>query len=135
MKQAADSIPDVQGVTPEHRVIPFLKRNEGQVARDKVQGSRAQRFRQLPRTSPFTRLGGKYNSGNYLKAMLDDYQQTTGNRVIVVLEACYSGTLIPELAVPTRLSPQALAKNRLFTRNELRLHQVGGSGTFRGKHG
>ncbi len=37
------------------------------------------------------------------KAMLDDYQQATGNTVIVVLEACYSGTLIPDLAASNRI--------------------------------
>ncbi len=36
-----------------------------------------------------------------LKTLLDDYQ-TTGNSLIAVIEACYSGSLIPTLAAPNR---------------------------------
>jgi ligand-binding sensor domain-containing protein len=37
------------------------------------------------------------------KALLDDYQAATGNKVVVILEACYSGTLIESLQAPNRL--------------------------------
>ncbi len=36
--------------------------------------------------------------GAELDTMVEDYQQQTGNSVVVVLEACYSGTLLPFLA-------------------------------------
>lgn len=37
-----------------------------------------------------------------LKGMLDDYQQVTGNQVVVVLEACKTGTMLATLADPPR---------------------------------
>jgi hypothetical protein len=37
------------------------------------------------------------------KALLDDYQQTTDNKVITILEACHTGTFINDLAAPNRL--------------------------------
>jgi ligand-binding sensor domain-containing protein len=37
-----------------------------------------------------------------LRALLDDYQNTTGNQVIVVIEACHSGSLTPILTAPNR---------------------------------
>ncbi len=36
-------------------------------------------------------------SAEDLKPLLDDYQDATGNQLIVVLEACHSGSLIPKL--------------------------------------
>ncbi|MBF0200062.1 MAG: hypothetical protein HQK66_01890 [Desulfamplus sp.] len=41
--------------------------------------------------------------GETLAAMMDDYQQATGNQVVVILEACYSGSLIPFLSGPDRV--------------------------------
>ncbi len=38
-----------------------------------------------------------------LDTMLDDYQQTTGNSVIVVLEACHTGSLIEEIQGDNRV--------------------------------
>ena len=38
-----------------------------------------------------------------LKDLLDGYEQATGNRTTVVLEACHSGTLLPVLRKPGRL--------------------------------
>jgi hypothetical protein len=37
-----------------------------------------------------------------LKALLDDYQNATGSQMIVVIEACHSGSLIPILSAPNR---------------------------------
>jgi len=37
-----------------------------------------------------------------LKTMLDDYQTATGNAMVVVIEACHSGSLIPILTAPNR---------------------------------
>ena len=36
------------------------------------------------------------------KTLLDDYQIATGNKVVVILEACHTGTLVPTLAAPNR---------------------------------
>jgi len=41
-------------------------------------------------------------SAEDIKPLLDDYQNTTGNQLIVVLEACHSGSLIPALTAPNR---------------------------------
>jgi len=41
-------------------------------------------------------------SAEEIKPLLDEYQRTTGNQLIVVLEACHSGSLIPELTAPNR---------------------------------
>ena len=43
-----------------------------------------------------------YISATDLKAMLDDYQTATGSQVVLVIEACYSGSLMPILAAPNR---------------------------------
>jgi len=43
-----------------------------------------------------------YMSAADLKAMLDDYQTATGSQVVLVIEACYSGSLMPTLAAPNR---------------------------------
>jgi len=43
-----------------------------------------------------------YMSAADLKAMLDDYQTVTGSQVVLVIEACYSGSLMPILAAPNR---------------------------------
>ncbi|OQW94658.1 MAG: hypothetical protein BWK79_05165 [Beggiatoa sp. IS2] len=37
-----------------------------------------------------------------LKALLDDYQTMTGNEMIVVVDACYSGVLLEQLTAPKR---------------------------------
>ncbi|OQW90780.1 MAG: hypothetical protein BWK79_18835 [Beggiatoa sp. IS2] len=37
-----------------------------------------------------------------LKALLDDYQTVTGSQVVLVIEACYSGSHLPILAAPNR---------------------------------
>ena len=42
-------------------------------------------------------------TGETLATLLDHYQEATGNAVTVVIEACYSGTLIPVLAGPNRI--------------------------------
>jgi ligand-binding sensor domain-containing protein len=36
------------------------------------------------------------------KAILDDYQQATGNQLVVILEACFSGSHLPILKAPNR---------------------------------
>ena len=45
---------------------------------------------------------GVYIEAEELNAMLDDYQLTTGNKVILVIDACHSGTLVQSLAGPDR---------------------------------
>ncbi|WP_146066915.1 C13 family peptidase, partial [Candidatus Venteria ishoeyi] len=42
-------------------------------------------------------------TGGEFSSILDDYQQTTGNQAVVFIEACYSGTLIDELAGDKRI--------------------------------
>ncbi len=46
---------------------------------------------------------GNNLSGIQFKAFLDDYQAQTGNSVVIIIEACYSGTLINALSAPNRL--------------------------------
>jgi hypothetical protein len=48
------------------------------------------------------------------KALLDDYQQTTGNQVITILEACHTGTFIKDLAAPNRLVITSTAENKAY---------------------
>jgi len=43
-----------------------------------------------------------YIQSTDLKALLDDYQATTGSQVVLVIEACYSGSHLPILAAPNR---------------------------------
>ncbi len=45
---------------------------------------------------------GTFLGASQLKGMLDDYQKVTGNNVIVVIDACYSGSFIHPLAAPNR---------------------------------
>jgi ligand-binding sensor domain-containing protein len=47
------------------------------------------------------------------KAMLDDYQNATGNQVVVLLEACYSGSFLPILAAPNRAIISSAKANEL----------------------
>ncbi|MBF0413244.1 MAG: hypothetical protein HQK70_11110 [Desulfamplus sp.] len=41
---------------------------------------------------------GVYIEASELKTMLDDYQKTTGNKVVFVIDACHSGTMVKALA-------------------------------------
>jgi len=43
-----------------------------------------------------------YLDASDFKVMLDDYQTATANQVIVVIDACYSGSFLPVLAAPNR---------------------------------
>ncbi len=45
---------------------------------------------------------GVYIEAHELKQMLDDYQQSTKNKAILVIDACHSGTLVQSLAGPDR---------------------------------
>ncbi len=44
----------------------------------------------------------EYMEATDLKAILDDYQTATGNQLVLVIEACYSGSLLPVLKAPNR---------------------------------
>jgi ligand-binding sensor domain-containing protein len=44
----------------------------------------------------------EYIEATDLKAILDDYQTATGNQLVLVIEACYSGSLLPVLKAPNR---------------------------------
>ena len=48
-------------------------------------------------------LGSETLTAETFKALLDDYQNSTHNEVIVILEACHSGTFLPTLSAPNRL--------------------------------
>ncbi|EDN71918.1 hypothetical protein BGS_1360 [Beggiatoa sp. SS] len=52
-------------------------------------------------------------SAQELKGMLDDYQQATGNQVVLILEACYSGSFLPLLAAPNRAIINSAKGNEL----------------------
>ena len=47
------------------------------------------------------------------KTILDDYQNTTGNELILVIEACYSGSLVKALAAPNRAIISSAKDNEL----------------------
>jgi ligand-binding sensor domain-containing protein len=52
-------------------------------------------------------------SAEELKGMLDDYQQATGNQVVILLEASYSGSFLPLLAAPDRAIISSAKGNEL----------------------
>jgi hypothetical protein len=49
--------------------------------------------------------------------LLTDYQQTTTNSVVVILEACHTGSLIAELSAPNRLIITSTATNQAYYDN------------------
>ncbi len=55
-----------------------------------------------------------------LKPWLDDYQNTTGNSVVLVMDASYSGTLLKSLAAPQRgvISSTSAELEAQFSRND-----------------
>ncbi|MDM8561749.1 two-component regulator propeller domain-containing protein [Candidatus Marithioploca araucensis] len=50
---------------------------------------------------------------NEFKAILDDYQNSTGNKLVLVIEACYSGSLVKALAAPNRAIISSAKENEL----------------------
>ncbi len=52
-----------------------------------------------------------------LNAMLTDYQQTTGSQVVVVLEACHTGSLVSGLTGPNRLIITSTAEDKAYYDN------------------
>ena len=52
-------------------------------------------------------------SAEEFKGILDDYQQATGNQVVALLEACYSGSHLPILAAPNRAIISSAKDNEL----------------------
>jgi ligand-binding sensor domain-containing protein len=52
-----------------------------------------------------------------LNAMLTDYQQTTGSQVVVVLEACHTGSLVSGLTGPDRLIVTSTAEDKAYYDN------------------
>jgi ligand-binding sensor domain-containing protein len=52
-------------------------------------------------------------SAEEFKSILDDYQQATGNQVVLLLEACYSGSHLPILAAPNRAIISSAKGNEL----------------------
>lgn len=57
----------------------------------------------LPQTLLLDPLGQEQLNVDLFKTLLDDYQNVTGNALVVILEACYTGTLVDTLAAPDRL--------------------------------
>ncbi len=49
-----------------------------------------------------------------LNAMVTDYQEYTGNQVVMVIEACHSGTLVKELTYPDRVIITSTGENQAF---------------------
>ena len=49
-----------------------------------------------------------------LNTMVTDYQEYTGNQVVLVIEACHSGTLVKELAYPGRVIITSTGENQAF---------------------
>jgi hypothetical protein len=52
-------------------------------------------------------------SAEEFKDILDDYQQTTGNQVVIILESAYSGSFLPLLAAPNRAIISSAKDNEL----------------------
>jgi hypothetical protein len=52
-------------------------------------------------------------SAEEFKGILDDYQQATGNQLVVILEACYSGSHLPILKGPNRAIISSARDNEL----------------------
>ncbi|MCK5523642.1 MAG: hypothetical protein KAI83_10965, partial [Thiomargarita sp.] len=52
-----------------------------------------------------------------LNAMLTDYQQTTGSQVVVILEACHTGSLVSGLTGPDRLIITSTAEDKAYYDN------------------
>ncbi|MEK8016865.1 MAG: two-component regulator propeller domain-containing protein, partial [Candidatus Parabeggiatoa sp.] len=52
-----------------------------------------------------------------LNALLTDYQQATGSEVVVILEACHTGSLVNGLAGPNRLIITSTAENQAYYEN------------------
>ncbi|MDM8561754.1 two-component regulator propeller domain-containing protein [Candidatus Marithioploca araucensis] len=52
-------------------------------------------------------------SAEEFKGILDDYQQATGNQVVLLLEACYSGSHLPILKAPNRAIISSAKENEL----------------------
>jgi len=48
-------------------------------------------------------LGTETLTADTFKTLLDDYQNSTDNQVVVILEACHSGTFVQALSAPNRL--------------------------------
>jgi hypothetical protein len=53
-------------------------------------------------TDKFQLAKGRYLDVLDFKAILDDYQQTTGNELVLVIDTCYSGVLLEKLIAPNR---------------------------------
>ncbi|MEK8017712.1 MAG: two-component regulator propeller domain-containing protein, partial [Candidatus Parabeggiatoa sp.] len=52
-----------------------------------------------------------------LNALLTDYQQATGSEVVVILEACHTGSLVNGLAGPNRLIITSTAEDQAYYEN------------------
>lgn len=49
-----------------------------------------------------------------LNAIVTDYQEYTGNQVVLVIEACHSGTLVKDLTYPGRVIITSTGENQAF---------------------
>ncbi|MDM8564186.1 two-component regulator propeller domain-containing protein [Candidatus Halobeggiatoa sp. HSG11] len=59
-------------------------------------------------------LGTETLSAEALKTLLDDYQDATQNKIVVLLEACHTGTLVPTLAGQDRLIISSTDENLAY---------------------
>ena len=57
----------------------------------------------LPNELILNPLGTETVTADTFKVLLDDYQNSTNNQVVVILEASHSGTFVPTLSAPNRL--------------------------------
>jgi ligand-binding sensor domain-containing protein len=65
------------------------------------------------RLDPFTEV----LTAQDLNTLLTDYQQATGSEVVVILEACHTGSLVNGLAGPNRLIITSAAENQAYYEN------------------
>jgi len=61
--------------------------------------------------------GNKTLTSAVFKTILDDYQKETGNQILVILEASYSGTFVPTLAATDRVIVSSTDNNLIYYKN------------------
>ena len=117
----ADDNKEIENITIEHIKHAF------EWAKEKSHRSKVEGVPEEPLVVIFVTHGSPDElllgpSGNTLdestlKELLYDYQTETGNQVTVILEACYTGTLVDALQAPNRLIVTSTNDNLAYYKN------------------